>query len=33
VRELARSVARAYYDSRAALGFPLAAGGLSRPAA
>jgi glycyl-tRNA synthetase alpha chain len=26
VRELARAVAQAYYDSRAALGFPLAAG-------
>jgi glycyl-tRNA synthetase alpha chain len=33
VRELARSVAQAYYDSRAALGFPLAAAGQSRPAA
>jgi glycyl-tRNA synthetase alpha chain len=32
VRELARSVAQAYYDSRAALGFPLAAAGSSRPA-
>jgi glycyl-tRNA synthetase alpha chain len=31
VRELARLVARAYYDSRAALGFPLA--GPARPAA
>jgi glycyl-tRNA synthetase alpha chain len=33
VRELARSVAQAYYDSRAALGFPLAAAGQSRTAA
>jgi glycyl-tRNA synthetase alpha chain len=33
VRELARAVAQAYYDSRAALGFPLAAAAATRDAA